>query len=105
MSAPLNAISGITSNIPSISSDMTKSVFAKPEVGGGFDSVFTSCMNKVNTTMNATQELGDKIATGDVGSLHQVSIAEMKSKIMLQLTTQIAAKLSSAASTLFQMQM
>ena len=84
---------------------MGKSVFAKPEVGGGFESVFSSCMNQVNSTMNAEKALGEKIVTGDVGSLHQVSVAGMKSKILLQLTTQIAAKLSSATSTLFQMQM
>lgn len=105
MSSSIGAISGINNSIPSISTDMGKSVFAKPEVGGGFDSVFSSCMNQVNTTMNAEKVLGDKIATGDVGSLHQVSVAGMKSKILLQLTTQIAAKLSSATSTLFQMQM
>lgn len=105
MSSPIGSISGINSSIPSISSDMTKSVFAKPEVGGGFESVFSTCMNQVNTTMNASAKLGEQIITGDVGSLHQVSVAGMKSKILLQLTTQVAAKLSSATSTLFQMQM
>ncbi len=100
------SIAPITSSaIPSISTDMTKSVFSKPEAGGGFDNILSNCMNSVNGTMNTAKELGDKVATGDVGSLHQLSVAGMKSEIMLKLTTQIAAKLSSAATTLFQMQM
>lgn len=100
------SIAPITSStIPSISNDMTKSVFAKQEVGGGFQSAMANAMNSVNTTMNAAKEIGDKVVTGDVGSLHQMSVATMKSEIMLKLTTQIAAKLSSAATTLFQMQM
>ena len=78
MSSSIGAISGINSSIPSITSDMGKSVFAKPEVGGGFESVFSSCMNQVNSTMNAEKALGEKIVTGDVGILHQFSVAGMK---------------------------
>ena len=102
----IEAISSISSSIPSISSDMTKSAFTQPTEGaGGFGNVLSNAMNSVNGTMNTAKELGEKVATGEVGSLHQLSVAGMKSEIMLKLTTQIAAKLSSAATTLFQMQM
>lgn len=102
----IDAIASISSSVPSISSDMTKSVFTQPlEGAGGFGNVLSSAMNGVSGTMNTAKELGEKVATGEVGSLHQVSVAGMKSEVMLKLTTQIAAKLSSAATTLFQMQM
>jgi len=101
-----DAIASIPSSIPSISSDMTKSVFSTKETdGAGFGNVLANALNGVNGTINTAKELGEKVATGEVGSLHQLSVASMKSEIMLKLTTQIASKLSSAATTLFQMQM
>lgn len=101
------AIAPISTSITPISGElkMGKSLFAQEAGGGGFDNVFAKALGSVNDTMMTAKEIGDKAATGEVNSIHQMSIAGMKSEVMLKLTTQIAAKLSSATSTLFQMQM
>jgi flagellar hook-basal body complex protein FliE len=105
---PFAAIQGISSNINPVSTtiDAGKSLFAeKTEDGSKFENLFTNYMNNANQTLNKARELGDKVATGDLKSIHKLSVAGMKAEIMLKLTTQIAAKLSSTCTTLFQMQM
>jgi len=108
VSTPFEAIQGINtspiSQTPSFAP--SKSILVGEEEGSGkFENIFTNYMNTANTTMMKAKDLGDQVATGDLKSLHKLSIAGMKAEIMMKLTTQIAAKLSSATTTLFQMQM
>lgn len=108
MSTPFEAIQGINTSPISQTPSFTpsKSILAGEEEGSGkFENIFTNYMNTANTTMMKAKDLGDQVATGDLKSLHKLSIAGMKAEIMMKLTTQIAAKLSSATTTLFQMQM
>lgn len=91
--------------VSNIMSNPSKSLFAQEEDGSKFENIFSNYLNNANSALNSAKDLGDKLATGDLGSLHKLSIAGMKAEIMLKLTTQIAAKLSSACTTLFQMQM
>lgn len=108
MSTPFEAIkpidlSGTTSATSSI--NQSKSLFAPEEEGSKFENIFSNYMNVANDTLTKAKELGDKVATGDLSSLHKLSVVGMKAEIMMKLTTQIAAKLSSSCTTLFQMQM
>ncbi|MDQ7822977.1 MAG: flagellar hook-basal body complex protein FliE [Candidatus Eremiobacteraeota bacterium] len=108
MSVPFEGIAPInTASMSPMSTGMQvgKSLFAKEEEGSKFENLFANYMNTANATLNKAKDLGDKVATGDLGSIHKLSVAGMKAEIMLKLTTQIAAKLSSATTTLFQMQM
>ena len=56
-------------------------------------------------TMQEAQACTDGLLTGDLNNLHEMSIASAKSEVMLHLTTQIASKLCTSATTLFQMQL
>jgi flagellar hook-basal body complex protein FliE len=112
MSTPFEGIAPInmnmnTSPVSNVSNvmDTGKSLLASEENGTKFENLFTNYMNTANSTLTQARELGDKVATGDLKSIHKLSIAGMKAELMLKLTTQIAAKLSSATTTLFQMQM
>ncbi len=109
MSTPFEGIKPIDMNMNTspVSSVMNtgKSLFASEENGSKFENLFVNYMNTANGTLNNARELGDKVATGDLKSIHKLSVAGMKAELMLKLTTQIAAKLSSATTTLFQMQM
>ena len=55
--------------------------------------------------MDAAKVATQKMADGSLENLHEMSIAGAKSEVMLHLTTQIASKLCSSATTLFQMQL
>lgn len=70
-----------------------------------FENIFSRYLKTANDTLMTAKEMGDKIATGELKNLHQATVAGAKAEIMLKLTTQIAAKLSSACTTLFQMQL
>ncbi len=108
MSNPFEAIKGISMSPIQQTPSFTPS---KSILGGGeeegskFENIFTNYMGTANQTLLKAKDLGDQVATGDLKSLHKLSIAGMKAEIMMKLTTQIAAKLSSACTTLFQMQM
>jgi len=109
VSTPFQAIQGISTSPISQTPSFTpsKSILGGEEAEGAgkFENIFTNYMNTANTTMMKAKDLGDQVATGDLKSLHKLSVAGMKAEIMMKLTTQIAAKLSSACTTLFQMQM
>jgi len=109
VSTPFEAIQGINMNSITQTPSLTpsKSILGGGEVEGAgkFENIFSNYMNNANETLNKARDLGDKVATGDLKSLHKLSVAGMKAEIMMKLTTQIAAKLSSACTTLFQMQM
>lgn len=82
-----------------------KSLFAEEGEGSKFENIFSNYLNVANQALTTAKDIGDKVATGDLESIHKMSVAGMKAEIMLKLTTQIAAKLSSTCTTLFQMQM
>lgn len=108
MTMPFDAIKPINMEITPASSiaKSGKSIMGAEEEGSSkFENLFLNYMNTANTTLTQAKDLGDKVATGDVQSLHKLSISGMKAEIMIKLTTQIASKLSSACSTMFQMQM
>lgn len=70
-----------------------------------FQNIFAQALNTVNDSLNTSGEYTKKLAEGSLENLHEMKIASAKAEIMLKLTTQIAAKVSSAATTLFQMQL
>ena len=102
MNAPMStsSISG-TSSIGSIGH-----VAAPSEADAqSFSSMLGNALSGVNTTMEAAQASTDKLLDGSLNNLHDMSVASAKSEVMLHLTTQIASKLCSSATTLFQMQL
>ena len=98
--APANSISNVagTTGLTSIAAPTESDAQS-------FSSMLGDALSSVNTTMNEAKECTDKLLDGSLNNLHEMSIAGAKSEVMLHLTTQIASKLCSSATTLFQMQL
>jgi flagellar hook-basal body complex protein FliE len=101
--SPINSVANMTtkSNIGSVSSLNAPSA----ENAKSFSNLLGDALNNVNTTMQEAQAATDGLLSGDLNNLHEMTIAGAKSEVMLHLTTQIASKLCTSATTLFQMQL
>lgn len=101
--SPINSVANLTgkSNIGSVSSLNAPSA----ENAKSFSNMLGDALNNVNTTMQEAQNCTDGLVSGELNNLHEMSIASAKSEVMLHLTTQIASKLCTSATTLFQMQL
>ncbi len=69
-----------------------------------FGSVLAQSMNKVNATIDESIKSTDGLLSGDMDSLHQMTIAGAKAEIMMKLTTSVVSKMAQATTQLFQMQ-
>ncbi|HXE71863.1 MAG TPA: flagellar hook-basal body complex protein FliE [Candidatus Nitrosotenuis sp.] len=69
-----------------------------------FGALLGNALNQANATMETAADTSKALATGSLENLHEMTIAGAKAEVMLHLTTQIASKLASATTTLFQMQ-
>lgn len=107
MTSPFAPIGSIGSK-PNLSVINPSSVFstsqAEKKEGGGFDNVFMGFLNNVNDTQLKAGDYTKSLVTGNLENTHEMTIAGAKSEVMLHLCTQVASKLSSAATQLFQMQ-
>jgi len=104
--APIQGLSG-TGSISPIQLPTTPASITAPsaENARSFSNLLGDALSNVNTTMEAAKATTDGLLGGSMENLHEMSIAGAKSEVMLHLTTQIASKLSSATTTLFQMQL
>lgn len=75
-----------------------------PKGGESFQNIFSSFLENANDAQWKAGDYTKALTTGSLTNTHEMTIAGAKSEVMLHLTTQIASKLSSAATTLFQMQ-
>lgn len=117
MQSPFAAIQGVTGmggaqGMASVASISTGSVGSVSSLGTptaenakSFSNMLGDALSNVNTTMEAAKATTDGLLSGSMENLHEMSIAGAKSEVMLHLTTQIASKLCSSATTLFQMQL
>lgn len=93
-----SSVQGISTSLPSISAPSEADAKS-------FSNMLGDALSNVNSTMTTAQECTDKLLDGSLNNLHEMSIAGAKSEVMLHLTTQIASKLCSSVTTLFQMQL
>lgn len=114
--SPFQGISGIgkaagaatsgVSSLPSIGS--ISSPLSTPKVsqedGESFSSLLGSAMGSVNESMSTSAEMTNALTSGRLDNLHSMSIAGVKSEVMMKLTTNITSKLAQATTQLFQMQ-
>jgi flagellar hook-basal body complex protein FliE len=110
MSMPFTPIEGLKGGLGAtpLNMNILNMEQAKPESetgGANFQNMFLSALDKANSTMQTAGDMGQKLATGELKNIHEMTIAGAKAEIMLHLTTQIASKVSSACTTLFQMQL
>lgn len=69
-----------------------------------FNNILMSHIKSVSDTCKQSVADKDKLVRGELKNPHDAAISGMKAGIMLRLTTNICSKISSACTTLFQMQ-
>jgi flagellar hook-basal body complex protein FliE len=69
-----------------------------------FENYLSQALNGVNDSIIQTGDLYQKAVAGKVQNLHQVTIAAAEAEVLLKLATGITSKLTTDATTLFQMQ-
>ena len=69
-----------------------------------FENMFTSFMKNADDSQWRAGDYTQQLVSGQMASTHEMQITGAKSEVMLHLMTQVASKLSSATTTLFQMQ-
>lgn len=69
-----------------------------------FQNLFSQALSGVNDAAHHSGDLAKQLITGDLQSLHQYSIAGLKSEILMKLATHVTSKMTQAATQLFQMQ-
>ena len=104
---PFSPINGINQQINPIQSfQQAGSMGNEEKVDGKYS--FANIMGKqlygANDVLNGAGAQTKKLMLGQVKNPHDVAIAGKKAGIMLKLTTTLCSKVSSACTTLFQMQ-
>ncbi|MHB2018832.1 MAG: flagellar hook-basal body complex protein FliE [Candidatus Xenobia bacterium] len=105
--SPFGPIGGLgNTNLSPINMNLSASDTPDVEEGGNsFGSMFANALNAVNESSQTAGKMSDKLILGEMTNTHDMAIAGAKAEVMLHLTTQIASKLSSATTQLFQMQL
>jgi len=70
-----------------------------------FTDYLNQAINEVVDDVKVAKELSDKLATGEVKDLHQVTIAMEKAELGLQLTVQVRNKIIEAYQEVMRMQL
>lgn len=103
--APIRGIGGLTGPSPIQTTGIGTFKAPSEAEGKSFGAMLGNALQNVNSTLETAKEKTDGLLNGSMENLHEMTVAGAKSEVMLHLTTQIASKLSSATTTLFQMQL
>ncbi|MBS4213043.1 flagellar hook-basal body complex protein FliE [Neobacillus rhizophilus] len=69
-----------------------------------FANSLSEALQKANDTIVQSENMSEKIATGEIKNIHDVTIAAQKAQIALQLTTQVRDKVVEAYQEIMRMQ-
>ena len=69
-----------------------------------FGDVLKNALNKVDNDQKHSQQMGQKLMTGEITDVHQVMIASQKANLSLQLTMQVRNKVVEAYQEVMRMQ-
>jgi len=103
----INPIPGINTNISPIQSLTSPGGLSSGEEVDSkytFGNIMAKQLSGANDALNDSGKFTKLLLRGEVKNPHDVAISGQKAAIMLKLTTSICSKLSSACTTLFQMQ-
>jgi len=104
--SPFQPIAPLTSGgVAPLNMNLSTSLTESKPPSVSFASVLANALHTSNESSVAAGATTDGLVTGQIESTHEITIAGAKAEIMLHLTTQIASKLSSATTQLFQMQL
>lgn len=104
--APIQGISQQLNPIQSLQSRAGSSISSEPAEGSKytFGNIMQAHLYGANDALNAAGDQTKKLLRGEVKNPHDVAISGQKAGIMLKMTTTICSKVTSACTTLFQMQ-
>ncbi|MGG3466020.1 flagellar hook-basal body complex protein FliE [Neobacillus pocheonensis] len=69
-----------------------------------FSSALGEALQSANETIVNAEKMSEKIATGEIKNIHDVTIAAQKAQIALQLTTQVRDKVVESYQEIMRMQ-
>lgn len=102
--APITPGNTFKSDLSAINSKSKAFNLESGEKKESFPNLFASFLQNANDAQNKAGDYTKSLVTGQLTNTHEMTIAGAKSEVMLHLVTQITSKLSSATTTLFQMQ-
>lgn len=69
-----------------------------------FSQTLSEALQKANETIVHSENMSEKVATGEIKNIHDVTIAAQKAQIALQMTTQVRDKVVEAYQEIMRMQ-
>ncbi|MEH7336031.1 flagellar hook-basal body complex protein FliE [Neobacillus drentensis] len=69
-----------------------------------FSTTLKEALQSANETIVNSEKMSEKIATGEIKNIHDVTIAAQKAQIALQLTTQVRDKVVESYQEIMRMQ-
>lgn len=69
-----------------------------------FSSALSDALKSANNTIVESENMSEKLATGEIKNIHDVTIAAQKAQIALQLTTQVRDKVVESYQEIMRMQ-
>ncbi|MEO2076748.1 MAG: flagellar hook-basal body complex protein FliE [Bacillus sp. (in: firmicutes)] len=84
--------------------ESSRKVQAGSTSSSSFSSALGEALQSANDTVLASENMAEKIATGEIKNIHDVTIAAQKAQIALQLTTQVRDKVVESYQEMMRMQ-
>lgn len=89
---------------PSLSLAKNQTVHADSPSKTSFSAALGEALQSANATIVQSEQMSEKIATGEIKNIHDVTIAAQKAQIALQLTTQVRDKVVESYQEIMRMQ-
>ncbi len=99
---PFSPIKGISQQIAPVNVGADKKKTEGDKYS--FNNIIMGHIKTTSDVLHQSIDDKDKMVRGELKNPHQAAISGMKAGVMLRLTTNIMSKISSACTTLFQMQ-
>ncbi|WP_257984487.1 flagellar hook-basal body complex protein FliE [Neobacillus cucumis] len=82
----------------------SQSIKSIPTPTTSFSSALSDALKSANNTIVESENMSEKLATGEIKNIHDVTIAAQKAQIALQLTTQVRDKVVESYQEIMRMQ-
>ncbi len=89
---------------PSLFVEKNQNVNAASPSKTSFSQALGEALKSANETIIQSENMSEKIATGEIKNIHDVTIAAQKAQIALQLTTQVRDKVVESYQEIMRMQ-
>ncbi|MHC0038136.1 flagellar hook-basal body complex protein FliE [Pseudoneobacillus sp. C159] len=98
-------ISRVGSDFIKINQNTFQKTSIEPISKDSFAGVLKGYLQNVDTTIKQSSELTNKLATGEINNIHDVTIAAQNAKVALELTVTVRDKAVEAYNEIMRMQL